>query len=279
MSFKNLTYAKLNLEFDKELFAKEYDEKILPNGILAANGYISIDATKFLNNAWGMVPPEEYLKINTFEQPGNVLTYKFIEKERTSWRLEQLMYLDTTGISDPLLLKVGPNGRGPSIRNETLSTEFNWKIKPAYKDLHIVKWVYENLPFERIHGFHCVSIEEGGFASIHRDSKGFYSGDSSAGENKLYKLGFVVINLNISDGGVPLYWALDGKDAKQYHLSNEPIYLTNDYFAHGVPIVKSRRRQVRITGIPKPEMWNLFEPSTIMSIPDNYEYNFRFSQE
>jgi hypothetical protein len=279
MSFKNLTYAKLNLDFDKDLFSKEYDEQILPNGVLAGNGYKSVYATTFLNNVWGMVPSEEYHKVSVYKQPGDASTCEFIEKKRPSWRMEQLMYLDTSEITDPMLLEFGPEGRGPSIRNETLDPKFIWKIKPKYKDLHIVKWVHENLPFEKIHGLHCVSIEEGGFASIHRDSKGFYSINSSAGENRLYKLGFVVINVNISDGGVPLYWSLDGEDSKKYFLSNESVYLTNDYFAHGTPIVKSRRRQLRITGIPKPEMWNLFAPETIMSIPDNYNYSGNYIQE
>jgi len=279
MNFKNLTYAKLNLDFDKELFAKEYDEKILSNGVLTGNGYVSVQATTFLNKVWGMVPPEEYHKINVYEQPGDASTYKFVEKERPTWRMEQLMYLDTTDISDPLLLKFGPRGLGPSIRNETLDDKFSWKIKPKYQDLQIVKWVNENLPFERIQSLHCVSIEEGGFASIHRDSKGFYSNSSSAGDNKLYKSGFVVINLNISDGGVPLYWGLYCLAAKKYYLSNDSVYFTNDYFAHGVPIVKSRRRQLRVTGIPKPEMWELFAQDTIMSIPDDYEYVVKYTQE
>jgi hypothetical protein len=279
MIFKNLTYAKLNLDFDKELFSKEYDERILPNGVLTGNGNLSVRATTFLNKVWGMVPPEEYHKVSVYEQPGDASTYKFVEKERPSWRMEQLMYLDTHEVTDPLLLKYGPEGRGPSIRNETLDNKFTWKIKPKYQDLQIVKWINENLPFERIQGFHCVSIEPGGFANIHRDSKGFYASTSSAGDNRLYKSGYVVINLNISDGGVPLYWSLDGADAKQYHLVNDSVYLTNDYFAHGVPIVKSRRRQLRITGIPKPEMWDLFSPETIMSVPDDYKYTFMYIQE
>jgi hypothetical protein len=64
MNFKNLTYAKLNLDFDKDLFSKEYDEQILPNGVLTGNGYRSVHATTFLNKVWGMVPPEEYHKVN-----------------------------------------------------------------------------------------------------------------------------------------------------------------------------------------------------------------------
>ena len=279
MKFKNLAYAKLNLEFDRDLFAKEYDERILPNGVFTGNGLPSIKATTFLNNIWGMVPSEEYDKISVYIQPGDASTYKFIERERPTWKMEQLLHLDTTGITNPLLLKFGSHGRGPSIRNETLDTTFNWKIKPEYADLKIVEWINENLPFERIHHLHCVSIEEGGFASIHRDSKGLFSHTSSAGENKLYKKGFVVITLNITDGGVPLYWSLDGEDSRHYHLANDCVYLTNDYFPHGVPIVKSRRRQVRVTGIPKPEMWDLFDAKSIVSIPEDYKYEFFYLQK
>jgi hypothetical protein len=272
MDFKNLTYAKLNLSFDKELFAKEYDDWILPRGVFTGSGLMSVKQTENLNRIWKMVPEEEYDKISGYVQPGNATTYKFVHRDRPSWKMEQLMYLDTTDVTDPLLIKYGKHGRGPSIRNETLDSKFQWKIKPEYENLKIVKWVYENLPFEKIYGFHCVSIEAGGFASIHRDSKGLYSGGSSAGENKLYKTGFVVITLNISDGGVPLFWSLDGEDMNQHHLANDLVYLTNDYFLHGVPIVTSRRRQIRVTGIPNPKMWDLFVPETIMSIPEDYKY-------
>jgi len=279
MIFKNLTYAKLNLDFDAELFAKEYDEKILPNGVFTGNGIVSVEKTTFMNKLWGMVPEEEYNKISVFDQPGDVTTYRFIKRERPSWKMEQLLYLDTTDVTDPLLLKFGPSGLGPSIRNETLDPKFTWKIKPRYKDLKIVEWINKNLPFEKIYGLHCIAIEQGGFASIHRDMKGFYSKKSSAGVNKLYKSGFVVIVINISDGGSPLYWSLDGENSRTCYKANDRVYLTNDYFAHGVSIVTSRRRQLRVTGIPKPEMWNLFAVDTIMSIPDDYEYDIRFIQK
>jgi hypothetical protein len=272
MNFKNLTYAKLNLNFDKELFANEYDEKILPNGVFTGNGLMSVKQTTNLNSIWKMVPNEEYGKISGYVQIGDATTYKFFKNERPSWKMEQLMHLDITNITDPLLIKFGKHGRGPSIRNETLDPKFHWSIKPEYADLEIVKWIHKNLPFEKIYGMHCVSIESGGFASIHRDSKGLYSGGSSAGENKLYKNGFVIITLNISDGGVPLYWSLDGEDSNHYYLSNDLVYLTNDYFLHGVPIVTSRRRQVRVTGIPNSAMWDLFVPETTMSIPEDYKY-------
>lgn len=278
MIFKNLTYAKLNLTFDVDAFVEEYDKKVLPYAVLAGNGLVGVEATRYLNSIWGMVPNEEYGKINHFVQEGDAFTYTFVERERPSWRMYNLMRLDTTGITDPHLLKFGPRGIGSAIRNETLYPKFNWIHKPGTENLEIVKWIKENLPFEKLNGIHCVSIEPGGFATIHRDCKGLYSKEITGTENRLYNSGYVVITLNISDGGVPLYWSLDGEDAKQHFLSNDHVYLTNDYFMHGVPIVTSRRRQVRVTGIPKPEMWDLFEPETIMSIPDDYKYQTKIIQ-
>jgi len=273
MSFKNLAYAKLNLDFDRDFFCKEYDEKILPFGSPTGNSQHGLEVTKNLNKAWGMVPEKEYDEIDTFDQPGDVTTYKFNKKKRSSWIMNQLMYIDSSNITDPLILMYSQSALGPSIRNEGLDPKYIWKIKPQYENLEIVKWINENLPFKKINGIHCVSIEPGGFASIHRDSKGFHNSNSSAGSNRLYKSGYVVININISDGGVPLYWAYDGKDVKNYYLSNDCVYLTNDYFLHGVPIVNSRRRQIRVTGIPKDELWNLIDKDTIMSIQDDYEYD------
>lgn len=273
MSFENLAYAKLNLEFDRDFFCKEYDEKILPFGLSTGNSQYGLEMTKNLNKVWKMVPEKEYDEIDTFDQPGDVRTYKFNKKKRPSWIMNQLMYIDSSNITDPLILKYSQTALGPSIRNEGLDPKYVWKIKPRYENLEIVKWINSHLPFKKINGIHCVSIESGGFASIHRDSKGFYNNNSSAGSNRLYKSGYVVININISDGGVPLYWAYDGQDAKNYYLSNDPIYLTNDYFLHGVPIVTSRRRQIRITGIPKDDLWNLIDKNTLMTIPDDYRYD------
>ena len=174
MNFKNLTYAKLNLEFDRELFSKEYDERILPHGVQTGNGSRSVNVTTGLNKIWGMVPPEEYHKVDVYDQRGDASTLVFTKKERRSWNMNQLMYLDTENVTDPLMLKYASSAIGPSIRNESLDPKYVWKIKPEYEDLHMVKWVQENLPFERLYGLHTVSIEPGGFGSIHRDAKGFY---------------------------------------------------------------------------------------------------------
>lgn len=268
--FKNFAYAKLNLDFDSELFAKEYDEKILPEGIKITNSHRAVKLTEELNKIWNMVDPELYDTADYYEQPGDATTMKYVRRDRPQWLMVQLMQLDTTGIDDPLLLKWAYNG-GQSLRNESLDK--NFFIKPQFKDLQIYKWILDNLPFEKINSIHCVSLEPGGMSTIHRDMKGLYDGKTSAHINRVSNNGFVNICLNISNGGSPLYWALDGKDLINVIKTDDKVYLTNDYFMHGVGITTSRRRQVRVVGRPKPEMMELFDKNTIMDLGDDYEYD------
>lgn len=270
MDFSNLAYAKLNLDFDHELFAKEFDDKILPDSRPIANGYSSIAKTASLNKIWGMIDPALYHTSDYYKQSTDARTTQYIKGQRPAWQMTQLMELDTTDITDPLLLQWAKAG-GVNLRNETLGYKYN--LKSRYKDLNIVKWIYNTLPFESVSWIHCVSIEPGGMSTIHRDEKGMYQVGKSSGLNKVYKSGFVIVCLNITNGGSPLYWSLDGEDSVNYHLADEPVYLANDYFLHGVPIVSSRRRQIRITGIPKLEMFDLFDKESIISIDKDYVYN------
>jgi len=278
MDFTNLAFAKLNLNFDRDLFIKEYDEHILPSGIPTANGDFSLRATVKLNKIWGMVPEEEYTECDYFTQRGDHTTYNFVRGKRPHWIMGQLLYIDPTNITDPLLKKYALTALGPSVRNEGLADQYEWKVKPKFQDLKIVQWIYDMLPLSKINNIHTVSIEPGGFASIHRDSKGFYDNSSSAGVNRLYKNGYMVININITDGGVPLYWSFDGNDAVKYYTCNDDVYITNDYFMHGVPIVTSRRRQIRVTGKAKPEMLDIIAANSGITVPENYEFNPSYPQ-
>ncbi len=269
--YSTTAYAKVNLKFNKKQFIKEYDEFILPAGIPISNSQGIVYMTAKLNEIWGMVPPDVYDTGDVWVQPGSAATLKYITRERPCWIMTQLMELDISNVEDPLMKRWAKVG-GPSIRNETLKPEYTWKIKEEFKDLKIWKWI-QTLPFSKINSLHCVSIEKGGFAVIHRDMKGFYDSNSSAGVSRVYKNGFVTLTLNISDGGSPLWWALDGEDCTKPYKANDLVYLTNDYFMHAVGITNSRRRQLRVTGIPTPELWDMIDHSTRIDIGPDYQFD------
>jgi hypothetical protein len=273
--FSKLAYAKLNLQYDKELFVREYDEVIYPHGYPITNNLNAVGAGGALNKVWGMVPPEEYNKGDIYMQEGSASYMKYIKRERPGWKMVQLMETDLANTENKEFLEKFSKVGGPSFRNETLDLDFT--IKKPFENMQMWKWIQDNLPFQKINSIHCVSLEPGGFSIIHRDMKGLYSSMSSAGESRLFKQGFVVIALNISNGGAPLYWSLDGKDALNCYKADDDIYLSNDYFMHGVPIVTSRRRQVRVAGIPKPEMWELFDKQSIIDIGDNYQFDATYA--
>ena len=48
--------------------------------------------------------------------------------------------------------------------------------------------------------------------------------------------------------------------------------MTSDYFLHGVPVTTSRRRQIRVTGIPTDALANLIDSENIVTIADDYMY-------
>jgi hypothetical protein len=48
--------------------------------------------------------------------------------------------------------------------------------------------------------------------------------------------------------------------------------MTSDYFLHGVPVCASRRRQIRITGIPTDDLEGLIAEGTKIPIPSDMEY-------
>ena len=269
---QTLAYSKLNLEFDRDLFIKEYDERILPNGIPINNDLISIKQTEKLNRVWGMVDPALYNTGDTYIQPGDHTTMKSIKRNIPAWTMTQLMQLDTASVSDPLLKLTGPIG-GTSLRNETLTSEYRFTVKPHFADLAIVQWIKNNLPLTNIRSIHCVSLEPGSFATIHRDAKGLYSEKSSAGVNRVFGQGFVTVCINVSSGGVPLYWSLDGADAAHSYKANDMVYLSNDYFLHGVPVCTSRRRQVRVTGIPVNGFYELLDQATTIDVGQGYSFD------
>lgn len=269
---QTLAYSKLNLEFDRDLFIREYDERILPNGIPINNDLASIKQTEKLNRVWGMVDPALYNTGDTYIQPGDHTTMKRIKRSVPAWTMTQLMQLDTETVSDPLLKLTGPIG-GTSLRNETLAAEYKFTIKPHFSDLAIVEWIGKNLLLTDIRSIHCVSLEEGSFATIHRDAKGLYNEKSSAGINRVFGQGYVTVCINVSSGGVPLYWSLDGADAVHSRKADDMVYLANDYFLHGVPVCASRRRQVRVTGIPVNGFYDSLDQTTTVDVGQGYNFD------
>jgi len=270
MDYSTIAYAKLNLDYDKDLFIREYDQRILPNTKQISNSEYVVFRTASLNKVWKMVPEDMYQNIvaSYYDTEGNFKRHT--DGRIPTWQMEQLMYVKADGL-DEQILKVSNNGYGggTTLRNSAYDKE--WFVKPQYEDLEIVKFI-KTLPFKKIIFMHCVSLEPGEFAGIHRDSKGATQGQMTNADNMLSKQGYVVLTLNISDGGVPLYWALDGKDRKKPMLANESAYITSDYFLHGVPVTTSRRRQIRITGIPTEDFAKLVDLDTAVTIPKDYRY-------
>ena len=264
--FETTAYAKLNLDYNKRLFELEYDKLIAPHGVPITNGHRSWAETRKLNQTWGMVDPVLYDKCSIETEFGTVNP-----REIPQWKMVQLMELETADDDHPLV-KANADRGGTFVRNVTLHR--NWQIKPQFEKLKIVEFI-RKLPFSKISSIHCVHLEPGCFASIHRDSRWSLDigNENTVVSNGIYKQGFVVLTLNISDGGVPLFWALDGKDAQNPLTTNEPAYIISDYFLHGVPVCTSRRRQIRITGIPTKELADLIDNSTKVLISPDYVFD------
>jgi hypothetical protein len=273
--FKNFAYAKLNLDFDHKLFAEEYDRYILPSADSIATRRQTLDGTRDLNQSWGMVDPVAYDNLNVEIEIGTSGQYTVEVRGISGFAMNQLLELVTVD-SDSEFVKNNAGKGGSLMRNHHLNRLY--KVKPEFKHLKIVEFILKQLPFKRIVNMHCVSLEPGSFSNIHRDAR--YSPDaglpfaSNAGaKNGLFQQGHVIIVLNISDGGVPLWWALDGVDNKKVSTVNDSVYLHSDYFLHGVPICTSRRRQIRITGIPSSKLNDLIDHSTKVVLLDDYKFD------
>jgi hypothetical protein len=273
--FSTIAYAKINADFPQEEFIKEYDQRILPWANPFINGHWGVTSTIELNQHWGMVPPEEYDTSDVWEQPGDASTLTQIIRKRRVWKMAQLMTVNRAEVTDPLVAKYSYFG-GPAVRNETLGQNYRFYLKPQFEGLKIIQWIRDTLPLTDIKNIHCVSMEPDCFATIHRDAQGLYQKDSSANGSRVFKEGYVVVCINISDGGVPLSWALDGADVWNVRKINDPVYITNDYFLHGVGLCTSRRRQVRVMGRPQAELRDMLDSASVVDIGPNYKFDNSF---
>lgn len=273
--FSNVAYARLNLDFDHKLFAEEYDQYILPQARPIGTRIQTLNGTRELNRAWGMVDPELYDQLNVEIEIGESGAYTKRNNGIPNFDMNQLLELITVD-SDSDYVKANAGQGGSCMRNHHLNRSY--RLKPQYKNLKIVEFILKKLQFKRIVSIHCVSLEPGSFSNIHRDAR--FSSDAglpfeqnAGAHNGLFQQGHVIVVLNISDGGVPLWWALDGADNKQVRTVNDSVYVHSDYFLHGVPVVSSRRRQIRITGVPTAGLSELVDHSNKLVLPDNYQFD------
>jgi hypothetical protein len=265
MDYSNIVHAKLNLTFDKELWIHEYDNFIYPQSVAIRNNFMTWSKTRDLNRAWGMVDPDIYDQCDIEDENSNLL-----QRGRAQWQMTQLLYLETIDSDSDAAKRYAYFG-GSYMRN--LYYKRTWNIKPEFENLSIVKYAYEQLPLTKIISMHCVSLEPGAFASIHRDGRTMPVAPEVVYNNGLRRQGYVSLVFNITDGGVPLYWALDGEAVHTPIKTNDDCYLTSDYFLHGVPVCTSRRRQIRITGIPNDQLAQYIDHNQKIEIPNDYIFD------
>ena len=248
-NYSDIIYKRLLLEYDRECFIKEYDEFILPNSPdIEALQIENYKLSRYLNSIWKMVPEDLYAKqCLGSPDPNDSAKRTIIRNEIPAWKIESLVFC-------PEDKQSAYNSWFGSIvfRNNNLSKDFVWKDQ--YKDLQIVKFI-KHLPLTDIKMVRCFSLMPGSFVGIHRDSK-----LDSLSTNKIWDNGYISITLNLSNGGSPLWYMnefsydLSKVDLTKVYKSDDDLaFLFNDYYPHGVPIVNSIRRQIRITAKPTKE--------------------------
>ena len=264
VDYQTLVTAKLNIDYDQNLFSKEYDRCILPNAKPVLNNIFLIDKTQPYNQAWGMVDPEIYAKADVRNNQGQT-----IKQGYPSWLGASMVYLD----SDNDELRENSKLGSVSVRNLVLDKQGEFVFFPQYQDLEITKFI-KSLPLTSIIGVRCVSLDNS-FALIHRDNSNYLTKTQKRldfqplADNHLWKEGFVQITINISDGNAPLYYCAS-KDLDNNGLTIiYPIYLFNDFFYHGVSLTSGGlRRQIRVTGRPTKELEDFIDSSTIINFKE-----------
>jgi hypothetical protein len=255
-NWKNLVYGDVDLDFDTDLFIEEFDNYILPYTTPFVEVRSQWQHMSQLNDYWKIIPKNQFEQFDKIIKSGGT----HFGDMTHYWRAVNLMKSYKGPING-----VGAGWRSSIRFKKTL-------LKEQFKDLKIVNWIQHNIPAERIIGIHCVIVPEGHFASIHRD---MYWADKNtpnpAANNGFFKEGFIVLCLNITNGGVPLLSALD-HEKKNPRSIDSKCYISNDYFLHGVPITTSMRRQIRISFLPKKDFYDLIKPDSIVTVADDYPY-------
>ena len=273
--YANIAYAPMTVEYDRDRFVYEYDRYILPRSRPIYNSARGRDATVELNRYWGMIPTDVYAQQDGTLYPSwaerSTDKNLFQDLGSPSWLQAIMTNMIVTDSDEPMLKEAGSQGR---LAARNFAPEREWQLKSEFAklNLQLVDFIYSKLCLSRIVWISCVSLEPGRCATIHRDSMRLYShGSNPMLNNGLAHKGYVVVTLNITNGGVPLYWGLDN-DVETARFADDSVYLSSDYFLHGVPVVTSRRRQVRIMGVPGAGFDQLIDRSRAVVLPDDYEY-------
>jgi hypothetical protein len=273
--YANIAYAPMTVEYDRNRFVYEYDRYILPRSRLIYNSTRGRDATAELNRQWGMIPLDIYAQQDGTLHP----SWADCPTDRTSlqslgnpsWLQAIMTEMIVTDADEPVLKEAGSKGR---LAARNFAPEREWQLKSEFAklNLQLIDFIYNKLCLSRIVWVSCVSLEPGRCAIIHRDSMRLYShGSNPMLNNGMAHKGYVVVTLNITNGGVPLYWGLDD-DVETARFADDSMYLSSDYFLHGVPVVTSRRRQVRVMGVPGAGFDQLIDRGRAVVLPDDYEY-------
>jgi hypothetical protein len=251
----HLAYAKLNINYNKELFVEEYDKYILPDSVPIVSGRGAWASTREINKHWGMVSEDIYDLSDYQEKDGSI-----VKRGYPTWQGTSLVFVDS---QDDVIRKTSYHG-SVGVRN-TYKDQQKYSFKEKFSNLEIVKFI-KSLPIKDIIGVRCVSLPAGTYATIHRDANGMPGKLhlSSIMYNHLWKDGFISITLNLTNGGQPLFYSVDSNE-NQPLLADDPCYMFNDYFWHGVPVVDSRRRQIRITAKPDKGFYDLIDADSAVN--------------
>jgi hypothetical protein len=253
----NIIYGEVDLDFDVDLFTEEFDSRIMPYVEPFVAVHHQWSWMPQLNKHWKIIPEEQFQKFDKIIKSGGTS----FDTMTHYWSAVNLMRSPGSPMNG-----VGAGWRSVNRFKENL-------LKDQFKDLKILNWIQNNIPSKKIVGIHCVTVAQGQFATIHRDSR--WSDNNTpnpAANNGFFKEGFIVLCLNVTNGGVPLLSAMDHEKEKPRSIDAK-CYIGNDYFLHAVPLTSSRRRQIRISFLPDKKFYDLIKSDTIITIPDDYFYS------
>ena len=237
IDINDIAYCELNLSYPKQLFCEEVDNYIIPiSPLIKSTTDDAMKSTEWTNQCWNMVSPDTYLK----------------KDNNLSWFANSLLYCETDNEEFRKLSDIG----SIIVRNNLMDVA-KWYWKPEFEHLELTKFI-KNLPLTNIFHARILCMPPGRMSMIHRDAK-----FSNLTKTYLSDKGYITITLNLSDGGQPLFFSLLSDENTSIKTTAD-AFIFRDFNYHGVPPVTSWRRQIRITGKPTNEFFNLMKLDTLL---------------